>query len=347
MYEYLGNLHMHSTYSDGSLDIEDIAARAAQAGLDFIIITDHYTLKGLYEKKEGYQQGVLVMIGMEANVSQNHYICLDISQEVKNNDEYPQEVIDGVNRQDGIGIIAHPFEKGSPVFGDGIKYQWTDWQVQDFQGIEVWNFTSQWKEHVSSIIKGLFLLIYPHAALTGPCPLALQKLDQYQGQGKKIIAVGGSDAHGFKMKAGILWVTVSPYETAFRCINVHVLCPTPLSGQVADDKYKIYHAIRQGQLWIAYDYFINSYGFRFFVEGEGKRWQMGDSLPFSSKLTGWVFTPKPALVKLLRNGIEVESSRGRQHVFYDLEPGVYRVEVYHRHLLGYRPWIFSNAIWIE
>jgi predicted metal-dependent phosphoesterase TrpH len=87
MYEYLGNLHMHSTYSDGSLDIEDIAARAAQAGLDFIIITDHYTLKGLYEKKEGYQQGVLVMIGMEANVSQNHYICLDISQEVKNNDE--------------------------------------------------------------------------------------------------------------------------------------------------------------------------------------------------------------------------------------------------------------------
>ena len=134
------------------------------------------------------------------------------------------------------------------------------------------------------------LLIYPHAALTGPCPLALQKLDQYQGQGKKIIAVGGSDAHGFKMKAGILWVTVSPYETAFRCINVHVLCPTPLSGQVADDKYKIYHAIRQGQLWIAYDYFINSYGFRFFVEGEGKRWQMGDSLPFSSKLTGWVFT---------------------------------------------------------
>ncbi len=191
------------------------------------------------------------------------------------------------------------------------------------------------------------MLIYPHAALTGPCPLALQKLDQYQGQGKKIIAVGGSDAHGFKMKAGILWVTVSPYETAFRCINVHVLCPTPLSGQVADDKYKIYHAIRQGQLWIAYDYFINSYGFRFFVEGEGKRWQMGDSLPFSSKLTGWVFTPKPALVKLLRNGIEVESSRGRQHVFYDLEPGVYRVEVYHRHLLGYRPWIFSNAIWIE
>ena len=57
MYEYLGNLHMHSTYSDGSLDIEDIAARAAQAGLDFIIITDHYTLKGLYEKRKVISKG--------------------------------------------------------------------------------------------------------------------------------------------------------------------------------------------------------------------------------------------------------------------------------------------------
>ena len=82
---------MHSTYSDGSLDIEDIAARAAQAGLDFIIITTLY-LKGLYEKRKVISKGSW-MIGMEANVSQNHYMP-DISQEVKNNDEYPQEVID-------------------------------------------------------------------------------------------------------------------------------------------------------------------------------------------------------------------------------------------------------------
>ena len=58
MYEYLGNMHIHSTYSDGSLDIEAIAARASRAGLNFIIISDHYTLEGLYQNKEGYQQGV-------------------------------------------------------------------------------------------------------------------------------------------------------------------------------------------------------------------------------------------------------------------------------------------------
>lgn len=347
MFEYVGNIHMHSTYSDGSLEIEDIAAIAFRAGLDFIIITDHYTLEGWYQNKEGYQQGVLVMIGMEANVTQNHYLCLDIKNEVDNNDQHPQEVIDEVNSQDGIGIIAHPFEKGSPIFGDGVKYVWTDWQVQGFQGIEIWNFTSQWKEHVTSILKGLGLVIYPHAALTRPCPQALKKLDQYQGQGYKIIATGGSDAHGYKMKVGMLWVTVSPYETSFRCINVHVLCPSPLSGEAPVDQKNIYNAFRQGMLWVGYDYFINSCGFRFFVQKEGKRWQMGDTVPFSSNLSGWVFTPKPAQVKLLRNGKRIRSSGGRQHVFYDLGPGVYRVEVYHRHLLGYRPWIFSNSIWIE
>ncbi|NLO20539.1 MAG: CehA/McbA family metallohydrolase [Syntrophomonadaceae bacterium] len=347
MYEYLGNMHIHSTYSDGSLDIEAIAARASRAGLNFIIISDHYTLEGLYQNKEGYQQGVLVMIGMEANASRNHYLCLDIKDEVDNNDKHPQEVIDEVNRQDGIGIIAHPFEKGSPIFGDGVKYEWTDWQVQDFQGIEIWNFTSQWKEHVTSILKGLCLLIYPHAALTRPCPQALKKLDQYQCQGKKIIATGGSDAHGYKMKVGRLRVTVSPYETSFKCINVHVLCPSPLIGEFPDDRDKIYNAIRQGLLWIGYDYFINSCGFRFFVQKEGKIWQMGDRIPFGTNLTGRVLTPKPAQVNLLRNGKKIRSSRGRQHVFYNLEPGVYRVEAYHRHLLGYRPWVFSNSIWIE
>lgn len=347
MYEYRGNMHMHSTFSDGSLDIEDIAARASQVGLDFIIITDHYTLEGLYQHKEGYQQGVLVLIGMEANASKNHYLGLDINGEIDNNDENPQEVIDEVNRQGGIGIIAHPFEKGSPIFADGVNYPWTDWSVQNFGGIEIWNFTSQWKEHVTSIPKGLVLLVYPHRALLGPCPQAMAKLDQYQGQGQKIIAVGGSDAHGFKMKVGSLNVTVSPYESSFRCINIHVLSPSPLKGEVSTDRLKIYNAIRQGRLWVGYDYFINSQGFRFFVQQGEKSWQMGDSVPFSPGLTGWVLTPKLAQVKLLRNGKIIRTSRGRKHAFYDMRPGVYRVESYHRNLFGYRPWIFSNSIWIE
>lgn len=347
MYEYTGNIHIHSSYSDGSLEIEDIAGRAHLAGLEFIIITDHHTLKGRYEEKEGYIRQVLVLIGMEANYKKNHYLCLDVEEEAAGNDEDPQQVIDEVNRQKGIGIIAHPFEKGSAVFENGAAYEWTDWQVTGFQGIEIWNFTSQWKDHVTSICKGLVLVFYPHAALPGPCPRALAKLDEYQRQGKKIFATGGSDAHGYTMKIGMLKVLVSPYEESFRCINVHVLTELPLTGEAQADRKAIYQAIRKGRLWVGYDYFINSRDFRFYMEAGGQRWQMGESVPLGRDLKARVLTSRAARVKLIRNGRKVADSSGLEHVFNCTDRGVYRVEVYHRYLLGHRPWIFSNSIWVD
>lgn len=57
MFEYKGHIHIHSRYSDGGGKVKQIAARAAQAGLDFIIITDHCNLDGLYKGEEGYQSG--------------------------------------------------------------------------------------------------------------------------------------------------------------------------------------------------------------------------------------------------------------------------------------------------
>ena len=43
MYNYSGNIHIHSSYSDGTGTIEEIANEANRAGLDFVIITDHLT----------------------------------------------------------------------------------------------------------------------------------------------------------------------------------------------------------------------------------------------------------------------------------------------------------------
>ena len=41
MHELTVNLHMHTTYSDGSGAHADLAQAAMQAGLDAIIVTDH------------------------------------------------------------------------------------------------------------------------------------------------------------------------------------------------------------------------------------------------------------------------------------------------------------------
>ena len=54
MYEYVGNIHMHSKYSDGEYSIQQIAKLAHKAGLDFIVITDHETLEGLHNGEERF-----------------------------------------------------------------------------------------------------------------------------------------------------------------------------------------------------------------------------------------------------------------------------------------------------
>ena len=51
MAELITNLHMHTTYSDGSGTHQEIAEAALEAGLDVVIVTDHNVLvQGL----EGY-----------------------------------------------------------------------------------------------------------------------------------------------------------------------------------------------------------------------------------------------------------------------------------------------------
>ena len=41
------DLHMHTTYSDGKLTPEELVAKAKEAGLTYMAITDHDTVEGI------------------------------------------------------------------------------------------------------------------------------------------------------------------------------------------------------------------------------------------------------------------------------------------------------------
>lgn len=344
MYEYIGNIHIHSDYSDGCGSVHDIASFARNSGLDFIVTNDHYSL---YRNDEGYIDGVLVLQGMEVNDSANHYLAMDIEESIEKNVDCPQRVIDDVNAQNGIGIIAHPFEKGSPLFHNRRTYQWTDWSVEGFQGIEVWNFLSQWRDGITGIIKGIYLFINPHSAFgKGPYRETLAVLDKYQKEGHRVILTGGSDAHNSLIKIGPLEIRISPYDLCFKCINMHILTKHRFSGNFSEDKENFYNALRKGSSWIAYDFFKNSQGFSFLIKSESKEWGMGETVPLQECLLAEVRTPYKARVILLRNGEYWKSSKGQKHEFRRIKEGVYRVEVYHPRGLRHCPWIFSNSIWV-
>lgn len=65
-HEYVGNVHIHSIHSDGEKNYAEIAEKAAEVGLDFIIFNDHDYLKSnLNLGDEGFYGDVLVLIGLE------------------------------------------------------------------------------------------------------------------------------------------------------------------------------------------------------------------------------------------------------------------------------------------
>ena len=65
LYDIRGVIHCHTTHSDGSGSVEEIAKAANDAGLDFVVITDKNTQKARQEGQEKYHGSALVIVGAE------------------------------------------------------------------------------------------------------------------------------------------------------------------------------------------------------------------------------------------------------------------------------------------
>lgn len=119
------DLHMHSTWSDGSMKVKEIVKTAKRAGLSVISITDHDSLQGQSEvKKYGEKYGVEIIPGLEIS-SYNpktgrkvHILGYHIQQEdMVNKRLYPflQE-----RHQATMKALHIIMEKGYPIEEDDV-----------------------------------------------------------------------------------------------------------------------------------------------------------------------------------------------------------------------------------
>jgi hypothetical protein len=347
-FEYTGNLHIHSRYSDGAGTVPEIASVAQRLGLDFIILNDHnYMSHDLHLKDEGYYGDVLALMGLEIGRRYHHYLAYDLKEMVKSPNSDPQEVIERVNEQGGIGFLAHPFEKGMPFYEKSIAYTWNDLSVTGFTGICIWNFSSRWKERVRSPFHALFFLLFKSRTLKGPSKKTLSFWDDLCRK-KKVVAMGGSDAHGAGFKWGPLRLTPLTYNHTLNSINVHILSDKRLPKDFAEAKTEIYRALKEGRLFIAHDNLAPAKGFRFhFVADDGASLFMGSEKPFQPG-TLYMETPLKSEIRLLKNGAVIKKWRGQKASYRVKDKGVYRVEVYYYLFpFGWRAWIFSNPIYLR
>jgi len=347
-YEYVGNLHIHTRRSDGGGTTSEIVKAARRVGLDFIGLNDHSYLTALHLEEEGYHAGVLVLVGSEIGTRFHHYLAYNIKDQIDDERLSPQQVIDAVAAQGGFGFIAHPFERGMPFMEGGIAYTWNDWSVQGFTGICIWNFSSRWKENVRSFWSALFHLLFKTYTLKGPSTRTLSTWDQ-RCLDERIVAIGGSDAHGLPVGKGLIRFTPLTYDYLLNTINTHVVLNTPLEGDSIGDKGLVYRSLKEGSCFLAHDGLAPSRGFRFTFRKDGDRRSvgMGGEAEFGHGLLE-VLLPHHGLIRVIRNGALYKMGYGRELAVRAYEKGVYRVEVMRKTVIcGLRPWIFSNPIYLR
>ncbi len=345
MFEYVGVLHMHSVFSDGSGEVPDIAAAADESGCDFAVLTDHNTLRALDEGYEKWYGNTLFLVGCEINDRNNlnHYLALNIKKTFST--RLPaKEYVKKIKDTGGIGFIAHPHEKRSSM-EEHPPYPWTEWDSEDFTGIEIWNHMSEWMEGLTEQNKYNYF-IHPLRSIAKPPVETLKVWDEIN-QNRKCVGIGGVDAHAHKVNLiGFFEVEVFPYKVLFKSIRTHVLCSEKIEKgedleNVNISKEIIYKALEEGRCFVANYYHGDARGFRFFAEADNQIYQMGDSVPLKDKVLLRVLLPNiTSTIRLIYNGELIESVDNIDAEFIVGKAGVYRIEVYNEN----KAWIFSNHI---
>ncbi|MCW3991652.1 MAG: CehA/McbA family metallohydrolase [Candidatus Bathyarchaeota archaeon] len=135
---FRGNLHTHSSNSDGNLTVKQLVSLYRRCGYDFLSITDHGKLTetgGLSTPEFLLIPGEEVIVGTSEAGTLLHIVAINIEMELPvgeaDSDESPQRAIDLVREQGGEAVVAHPYWSGL-TFNDLIG-------LEDYLGLEVYN----------------------------------------------------------------------------------------------------------------------------------------------------------------------------------------------------------------
>ncbi len=353
MEELTLNLHMHTSYSDGTGSHQDLVQAALETGLDVIIATDHNVLvrgpEGYYGSEE---HRVLLLIGEEVHdrtqtPQKNHLLVFGMDEEMADKAEDPQQLIHVVHQGGGLSFIAHPVDPAAPAV-DQSDISWVNWDVTGYTGIELWNAFSEFKSLLKSKLHALFYAYFPKRIARGPFPKTLKRWDQLTSNGDRVVAIGGSDAHALAGSMGPLRKTLFPYRFHFQGVNTHLLTPHPLRGKIHQDQEMIWDGLQQGHAFIGYDLPASSRGFRFKAHGMNETVIMGDEISAVNGVTLQITLPERAECHLIKDGNMLKSWDNREICSHTTtEPGVYRVESYLFYRGKRRGWIYSNPIYVR
>ena len=346
-----GAYHIHTTRSDGSGTPDEVAAAAARAGLQFIILTDHGDGTRAPDPPS-YRSGVLTVDAVELNTTGGHYAALGLPES-----PYPlagtaAAVTEDVRRLGGFGFAAHP---GSPR----PSLRWTAWDAP-IDGLEWINGDSEWRDEPRlPIARALlsYLLRAPESmARLLDRPGVLDRWDQLN-MTRRVVSIAGLDAHawlGYGQSTdpdSSRWhLRIPGYEATFRTFSNHVVLDAPFSGNAAADSAALIDAVRRGRLYSVIDGLATPGGLSFSASSGSQQAAIGGELPIDGDVLvrASVTAPPGTTIVLFKNGERVhEVTDAALEMNGGKEMAVYRVEAYVSNSPGGPPvpWIVSNPIY--
>ena len=347
-----GAIHVHTNRSDGTGSIDDVLRAAGQAGLQFVIVTDHGDATRAPDLPD-YRDGVLYIDAVEISTRNGHLVALGVPKA-----PYPltgdaRDVVEDVHRLGGIAIAAHP---GSAK----PELRWTDWNTP-IDGLEWLNGDSEWRDDRVWTL-GRALITYPFRPpqalallLDRPEPV-LREWNALTGE-RRVVAVAASDAHA-RIGARSLG---EPYDSAgslhfpsytssFREFSI-ALPDLTLTRNADADARHVLDAITKGRVYSTVDALGGPVALHFSATSGGSTASVGDVLPVHGPVHLHVDAEAPddATIALFQSGAAVAQARGSR-LDYDAPeaPAVYHVEITLPDAPGRPPvpWVFTNPIYV-
>jgi len=347
-----GAYHIHSDRSDGSGSVDQIAAAAQRAGLQFVIITDHGDGTRPPDAPQ-YRHGVLVIDAVELNTTKGHLVALATPVAPYPLAGTPGDVLEDVHRLGGFGIAAHP---DSPR----ASLRWDGWETP-VDGLEWLNGDSGWRDESASWLARTLLTYWfrPSGSLATLLdrPDALLTRWDEMGLAQPLPALAGADAHA-RLD---LWQQTDPsptsrsinvpgYESAFRAFSNHVVLEQPLTGDGVADAAAVTAAITAGRVFTVIDALASPGGFDFTAVSVTRSVGLGDAIDLTSevRLRARVNGPPGTTLVLLRNGQAVRETPANVIDLIATDAGVYRIEAHVPGAPGTPPvpWILANPIYV-
>ena len=242
----VGVIHVHHAPShDSDAPFEAVLAAAGEAGLDFVVLTDHADADlpgplpgiehaGLHVAPNG--RSVLILVGAEFASRDGHVLGLDIDRSIPAIGRPGREVIDEIHAQGGFAVVPHPFSHGG----------WHDWDA-DFDGMEVQNNASDFTRLYGPllpyrVLRFAFDRQKQLEDLWVRPTRELAKWDELLAAGRRIPGFAGADAHN---NVSLLGWQLDPYVQMFS--GVRTVCPdAPLEPSA------LWALLRSGRCTIRY-----------------------------------------------------------------------------------------------